>query len=867
MSEIQNAHHPRDQTSAPTRILDCVHRSLGWLLAHSHCTEQKTLSGFQIQRNTLPVSVPSFWLKRRPTSLYQNHSTRRESPSRGRYLVSTIPRRPSTHCQNERRMRNHHSEGTEDNQKHGTTRQRKEVKTHSEPRFRMAWSTMESPVTYSTGSRDKVPTPPGGSEVHHNLRILYEKNSNEGTRSLQLDRPERPQHTIDHVNYKNNLEDFPKTSPRHTDPNTKEPEDATKQLDQPKIFSTTARGPSTGLDHPDGRIKQRVGFSDQPGLFQRLLRSVNDTPHQCERNACYMVRTPDGLSEKHSDSGTLRQPLSTTGTTKGRINDLSLILSSRTDMEESNKIQLATQDISHRRSAQRPRGPTQQRFPNINGMEFISQGLPKDTQIESTLTGGSIRYEVQQQAREVCVTVSGLDGDSCERTDNIMGQMGSPIHVSTDTFNFEGFEPSDQILLQERNSHHGRLSYSSVVYGTTIATSAVNPTGSKTPTDSNGRGRTPDQSFKTSRVAIIKQAYETKFQSRQRTISLLTTPIRQSSINDYQIKWGKFCTFLTEQKITPSQLSLDHVLDFFSYLFYEKGVLPNTVAHYRSALSVPLELGFKIDLRHPDVSRLLRSMRIKRPNTPVIAPVWSLNKVLAYIDNWPDRISLTSLLQKTAFLLMLATGYRISELNACVRMRDFCFISKDLKLSLRPHPTLLGKNEGPQHRWPHKSIPSLRLQDGSLSRLCPVNTLSDYLNRTSRIKSGNLLIHPSSQKALTIKQLRVLICKLIKEADPGKKGKPHDIRKYAASYLFAESMDVSEVIKALHWRSPHTFYKYYMCTTTPLTRPTSLPHIHRPRHRKGTTPDAATDQDKVVVDRGNSSSYGIDLHLGTSNDN
>ena len=224
VSEIQNAHHPRDQTSAPTRILDCVHRSLGWLLAHSHCTEQKTLSGFQIQRNTLPVSVPSFWLKRRSTSLYQNHSTRRESPSRGRYLVSTIPRRPSTHCQNERRMRNHHSEGTEDNQKHGTTRQRKEVKTHSEPRFRMAWSTMESPVTYSTGSRDKVPTPPGGSEVHHNLRILYEKNSNEGTRSLQLDRPERPQHTIDHVNYKNNLEDFPKTSPRHTDPNTKEPE-------------------------------------------------------------------------------------------------------------------------------------------------------------------------------------------------------------------------------------------------------------------------------------------------------------------------------------------------------------------------------------------------------------------------------------------------------------------------------------------------------------------------------------------------------------------------------------------------------------------------------------------------------------------
>ena len=68
------------------------------------------------------------------------------------------------------------------------------------------------------------------------------------------------------------------------------------------------------------------------------------------------------------------------------------VLSSTTNMEESNKIQPATQDISHRQSTQRPRRPTQLRLPNINGMEFISQELPKDPQNESILTGGSIRY-------------------------------------------------------------------------------------------------------------------------------------------------------------------------------------------------------------------------------------------------------------------------------------------------------------------------------------------------------------------------------------------------------------------------------------------------------------------------------------------
>ena len=54
-------------------------------------------------------------------------------------------------------------------------------------------------------------------------------------------------------------------------------------------------------------------------------------------------------------------------------------------------------------------------------------------------------------------------------------------------------------------------------------------------------------------------------------------------------------------------------------------------------------------------------MAIQRPNFPFSAPAWSLNKVLSYLDDLSVPLSDIMLLRKTAFLLLLATGWRISE--------------------------------------------------------------------------------------------------------------------------------------------------------------------------------------------------------------
>ena len=164
------------------------------------------------------------------------------------------------------------------------------------------------------------------------------------------------------------------------------------------------------------------------------------------------------------------------------------------------------------------------------------------------------------------------------------------------------------------------------------------------------------------------------------------------------------------------------VLQFFTYLFYEKHLKPGTVAHYRSALMVPLKMHFQIDLNSRAIADLVRSMFIQRPNKPVTAPSWSLNKVLEFLDNQQSLNDRVMLLRKSAFLLLLATGWRISELHACVRNEDFCKFSKN-SLLIRPHPSFLAKNESTQNRWNHKEIKVLKLQDGTISNLCLVTIL------------------------------------------------------------------------------------------------------------------------------------------------
>ena len=324
-------------------------------------------------------------------------------------------------------------------------------------------------------------------------------------------------------------------------------------------------------------------------------------------------------------------------------------------------------------------------------------------------------------------------------------------------------------------------------------------------------------------MEALRTSYKKRFPDCLEGIDLMVSPLRDSSIGDYQKKWERFIDFLRANNVSPEEVSISHVIRFFVHLF-NSDLKASTVNHYKTALTKPLLAAFNINIKLSEMKDLIKGMQIMRPSLPTEEPQWDLNKVLTYINDMPQPLSDRDLLRKAAFLILLATGWRISELHACVRSEKYCQFSPG-SLRLRAHPNFLAKNESLSNRWKARDIKSLILRNGGVSRLCPVSTLKSYLKRSKGKRDGPLF-QPVSKGArpLTKHMLSTEICKLILEADPTVKAKVHDVRKYAASYSLAETMaSPDELSKAIGWNSPSTFFRFYMTSTEPLTRSVSLP--------------------------------------------
>ena len=302
--------------------------------------------------------------------------------------------------------------------------------------------------------------------------------------------------------------------------------------------------------------------------------------------------------------------------------------------------------------------------------------------------------------------------------------------------------------------------------------------------------------------------------------------LSENTLKDYEHKWKSFLKYLKEEKISQKEVIVDYVLNFLKKLFTKYNLKPGTILKYKTALTNPLMAKFKIDIKIPEATSLMNAMKRARPDKILKEPHWNLNKVLKFIDEeLPVSLSLQQLLRKTAFLLLLATGMRVSELHACLRTKDCCIFTEDNYLKIGHHHLFLAKNEKPDKRWALRVVKPLYLQDGSISKLCPVSSLRTYLDRTSEFRKGRLFRSTAKKsKELTKKQLSTEICKLIVRADPDTKANVHDIRSYASSCALAYTMITpSELAQSIGWSSPATFFRFYRTAIEPLSREVSLP--------------------------------------------
>ena len=311
--------------------------------------------------------------------------------------------------------------------------------------------------------------------------------------------------------------------------------------------------------------------------------------------------------------------------------------------------------------------------------------------------------------------------------------------------------------------------------------------------------------------------------AKQGTIDKMSVPLKTSSENDYNSKWKDFMKFIKENDCLFNEISEQDVLDYLNHLFENKHFLPSTVEKYRSAISRPLRFWHGIDIANDEgISDFIKAMKTLVPKNPPKRPQWDLGKVLRHIEGLNLSIP-ANVLRKAAFLLMLATGWRISELFATQRKGENFQFLRSGALQIKPPNSFVAKNGG-YRRLTYKLIDQLKDQNGEPSRLCPVAAIKKYLEIT-KCNETDLWLNAINKRPLKLDSFSNEICELIRQGNKGSKQATQEIRKYSATLIYKKYMNIEDVTDQINWTNQNMFYQHYLIENYD---PVDLPEIRIP---------------------------------------
>ena len=185
--------------------------------------------------------------------------------------------------------------------------------------------------------------------------------------------------------------------------------------------------------------------------------------------------------------------------------------------------------------------------------------------------------------------------------------------------------------------------------------------------------------------------------------------------------------FCCQRQIDPYKPGLIVALQFLHTL-YNNELSYSAINTARPALSTILTIeGAKTFGTHPVVSRYLKGVFLNRKPVPRYKSVWDVSKVLRYLKtlNPNQQISLKELTLKLVMLLSLVTAQR----GQSIHMLDISDTESSCTFSLLEHiKTSRPGNSGPCIKF------SCFTPD---EEICPIRTLSAYLQRTEKVRHDN----------------------------------------------------------------------------------------------------------------------------------
>ena len=459
-----------------------------------------------------------------------------------------------------------------------------------------------------------------------------------------------------------------------------------------------------------------------------------------------------------------------------------------------------------------------------------------------SVSGRPIRHSRQQEGSVVHFSLSGRPGFGSQCPLPSLGRLGPDLPLPSHGRSPSGCGPPAQV--QGKGRPHCSLSrpFGLVPCPASQGSQSLSSSSGPLPLPDNQQGHNlPFQPtpFQTSRVDTVRSALRAAGYSDS-SIDLLLQAHKFSTTRQYQTAWRVFLNFLESRGLSSKDVSLPVVCDFLTDLVITLDREYRTIAVYKCALRHPILYACRLDI-HEDISILfMRGVFNSRPPrraSPM--PSWSLNGVLSFICSQEfeplEDSSFIRLTQKTLFLILLASGRRISEVAHISRTS---VQRPDSSLSLLWVPGFRPKHYSPDFVPSPPSISCFAFTQPIGRLLCPVRAYHIYWQRShewlddvplSQRHRPFLWSHPDHALHHIIGSLTKWFISLIKDCRQRDglsldiRIGPHQTRKFAGSYSAQAGHDMQRVRKVMGFSSLTILKKNYIANVPPLIMPCVLP--------------------------------------------
>ena len=201
----------------------------------------------------------------------------------------------------------------------------------------------------------------------------------------------------------------------------------------------------------------------------------------------------------------------------------------------------------------------------------------------------------------------------------------------------------------------------------------------------------------------------------------------QATYNCELKKWFVFCR---ERNIDPNKPDFDSGIEFLVWLHQVHQAKYSTLANARSAMSAFTPLQDEVSFgKHPLVSRIMKGMFRVRPRIPRRVVTYDTNKIIAFLQTWPDndQLMLEFLTKKLATLLCILSGQRSQSIGSLFMEH----MHQDESMFTFFIPKMLKTTTPTFHQEPLEFV-AFPL----IPRCCIYRCLQEYIRRTEQIRDS-----------------------------------------------------------------------------------------------------------------------------------